>query len=158
MVALIISPAPDRELVQQRVVVTCDGEMATFHSPTDPISKLPLGAPVDDIPLEHFRIQVWLRKQAQRAIDRMRVRGYDYWDNDDIHVYGPYPSKLLHDRLLTTQDLSMAPNIVASFVQDRANDSAAFADYLLVANFVKTPVHMDEEALSHAPLPKELLA
>ena len=89
MVALIIAPSPDRELVQQRVVVTCDGEMATFHSPTEPTSRLPLGTPVDDIPLEHVRIQVWLRAQAQKAIDRMRVRGYEYWDNDDIHVYGP---------------------------------------------------------------------
>jgi hypothetical protein len=158
VVNLIFAPSLDRELVQQRVVVTCEGPMATFHTPKDPGSGLPTGIPIDDIPLKHFRLQVWLRTQAAKAIDRLAIRGYDYWDKDDIHVYGPYPSKLLHDRLLTPQDLNLPPEVVSGFVRDRSDDTAAFADYLIVANFVKKPVFMDEEALQHAPLPKELLA
>lgn len=158
MVHLDFAPRLDPELVQQRVVVTCEGARATFHTPKDPRSGLPVGIPIDKIPLGHFRLQKWLRTQAERAISRLAIQGYTYRDQDDVHVYGPYPSKLLHDRLLTPQDLSLPPDIVAGFVRDRANDSKAFADYLIVANFVKLPVHMDKEALEHAPLPKELIA
>ncbi len=150
MVSIVIAPSPDRELVQQRTVVTMDAEMAKFKAP-------PLGIPIDDIPLEHYRIQVWFRQQADKTIARMAIRGYEYWDLDDIHVYGPWPSRMLHDALITTRDLNRPPEEVVKMVHSPSTDGA-FVDYWLIANFVKTPVHMDEEALKHAPPPQELLA
>jgi hypothetical protein len=150
VVSLIFKPSLDRELVQQRTVVTMDAAMADYAAP-------PLGIPIDDIPLENYRIQVWFRHQAHEALGRMAIRGYAFWDQDDIHVYGPWPSRMLHDALVAPGDLDTAPENVVEMVHSPSVDGA-FVDYWLVANFVKKPVPMDEEALGHAPLPEELLA
>lgn len=151
MVNLIIAPSLDRELVQQRTVVTMDGLMADFKAP-------PFGIAIDDIPQENRRIQIWFRAQAQHALDRMAVRGYEYWDHDDIHVYGPYPSRLLHENIRSLKDFNLDVQGAADLVRQPPKGIEAFADYWLVANFVKQPVPMDEEALGHAELPKELMA
>ena len=150
MVNLAFANSLDLELVQQKTVVTMDEAMADYKCP-------PLGIPIDEIPLEHYRIQVWFRRQAEHGLDRMRIRGFVYWDPDDIHVYGPFPSRMLHDNVRDLKAFAVDEQAAANLVHQPGEDRS-FKDYWLVANFIKRGVPMNEEALQSAPLPQELLA
>ncbi len=154
MVNLVLAPSLERELVQRKAIVTVDGAMAIYKAP-------PLGIRLNDIPLPHYRFQMVMRDFAYQTIERMKIRGYEYWDPDDIHLYGPYPSRMLHEHILSSKDFLVDELGAANLVRSPAKSVEAMADYWLVANYVKRVEYdeiMDEEALEHAELPEELRA
>ncbi len=151
---LIIAPSLERELVQRKAIVTVDGAMARFKAH-------PFGTPLDDIPLPFYRLQMVLRDFANQTIERMQIRGYDYWDPDDIHVYGPYPSRMLHEYLCSLKDANTDELGAAGLVHSPPKGIEAFADYWLVANYVKRLENdeiMDEEAREVPDRSEELYA
>lgn len=140
MPAIIIRPAPDKILVQKIAIATVPAHIATFHADNW------RGSHLKGIPLEHRMCQMYLYEGAKRFIERMKVRGFEYEDFYDIHVYGPFPSYDLPHNLRDLSEFNADPNVVANLVKARATTVEEFADYRLVGNFLSRPLVFDEPA------------
>ena len=122
----------DRERVVKHGVVTVPGEWATLDCRW--------GMRVNTIPLRHRALQRELLEVGKLFIQRQGKRGLQYLDHEDIHVYGPFPSKEYHEALLTPDQLNVSPKEAAALVKDRATEIGAYADYVLVAAFLAKPI------------------
>ena len=61
--------------------------------------------------------------------------GDEFVARDDIHVYGPFPSMLMLEAMLTNEAMAIGPREQEQITLDRA-DANVFAHYLLNANFI----------------------
>lgn len=138
MPAIIIRETPAKVLVQKRAIATVPAHIATFHADNW------RGSHLKGIPLEHRLCQMYLQAGAKRFIERMAVRGFEYVDRYDIHVYGPFPSYDLPHNLRDLAEFNADPNVAANLVKARASTVEEYADYRLVANFITRPVAFDE--------------
>ena len=137
MTVVIASPSIDKDIEQLCTVITMDGEAATFKTPMRDGGRL--GTSLRDIPLEHRAFQIQVTAMANTMLRRLAIRGYEYVDAHDIHIYGPFPSKMLHDRLLDPAVAFADARLAAAAVQNRPADSTGLVDYKLVADFVLRP-------------------
>lgn len=140
MTAILVRPKPDLVLVQKRAIATVPAHIATFKADNW------RGSHLKGIPLEHRLCQMYLYEGAKKFIERMRVRGFEYRDEYDIHVYGPFPSYDLPRNLRDLSEFNAAPDVARNLVKARATTVEEYADYRLVANFVSRPVVFDEPA------------
>lgn len=131
-VAVHVEPDVQRRRVMKHGIVTVPGEMATL--------KAPNGMAIDDIPLQHRTLQMKLREVGELFVRRQRVRGLDFLDREDMHVYGPFPSYELRDAMLTPDQLNLPREEVRHLVRERDTSMKAFADYVLVGAFLAKPV------------------
>lgn len=134
---IIVHEAPGKVLVQKRAIATVPAHIATFRAS-------PMGTHLNGIPLEHRMCQRYLMEGAKRFIERMKVRGFEYEDAYDVHVYGPFPSYNLPRTMRSITEFNVDPNVAANLVEARATTVEEFADYRLVANFVARPKVFDE--------------
>ena len=140
MPSIIVHSAPDKVLVQKRAIATVPAHIATFKADNW------RGSHLKHIPLEHRMCQQYLYEGAKRFIERMAVRGFEYVDAYDIHVYGPFPSYDLPRTMRDISEFNADPNVAANLVKARATTVEEYADYRLVANFISRPVVFDEPA------------
>lgn len=138
MPAIIIRPVPDKVLVQKVAIATVPAHIATFRADNW------RGSHLKGIPLEHRMCQQYLYEGAKRFIERMAVRGFEYVDAYDIHVYGPFPSYDLPRNLRDLAEFNADPKVAANLVSARATTVEEYADYRLVGNFVSRPLVFDE--------------
>ena len=138
---MIVRPTPEKVLVQKRAIATVPAHIATFRA--DNLHGTRLNA----IPLPHRMCQQYLHAGAKRFIDRMRVRGFEYVDFYDVHVYGPFPSYDLPRTMRDLTEFNVDPHVARHLVEARAKTVEEYADYRLVANFVSRPLVFDEPAV-----------
>ena len=70
---------------------------------------------------------------CEQWITNVRKQGYDYRAQDDVHVYGPYPSR---NRLAPIMDVEMLlSDDWTPFAVEKDESPSAFSMYMLVANF-----------------------
>lgn len=131
-VAIRVAQAFNREKVIKHGVITVPGDMATLDCRG--------GVRINSISLRHRALQLELLEVGKLFIQRQEARGLEYVDREDIHVYGPFPSKEFHEALLTPEQLNCSPKEAAALVKDRATEIGAFADYVLVAAFLAKPI------------------
>ena len=116
-------------------IVTVPGEMATL--------KVPRGMRINDIPLSHRQMHVKLHEVGRMFVQRQEVRGLQFLDHEDIHVYGPFPSYEFHEIMIDPDTLNLPPEQARQVVKERASEIGAFADYVLVAAFMAEPVETE---------------
>ena len=131
-IALQIAPNLDLLKVQKRAIITMPTWYATLEAH--------MGLPVTAIPLQHRDLQRSLQESGEKFIERMRIRGFTYIDLDDMHVYGPHESKMLHESMVPMDTAHLPPEEVRNLVQDKQYQVGEFVDYLLVANFLRQEV------------------
>lgn len=131
--AVIVSPTLFDSKVQRRTVVTFPTEMATLQC--HPVEGRRLNA----IPMEHRQIELALKDAFNQTVNRMRIRGYELAWEDDVHVYGPWPSRLFHERLITPDEIH-TPEQARDHVWKAETSPQEYADYLLVANWIHRDV------------------
>lgn len=140
---VIVRPSLGLSKVQRRAVVTFPTEMCTLRC--DPVH----GMRLKQIPLEHRRLQIVLSQAFDKVTERMRIRGYELVWADDVHVYGPWPSRLFHERLIQPDEIT-APEQARSLVHRVDTTPQEFMDYLLVANWLHKDVVTEVPVLSEA--------
>lgn len=80
------------------------------------------------------RLNAALTDAARSFIDVKRKEGEWYYSADDIHVYGPFPSKQLIDAMLTNEDFTISKYDQTVLARDFDN-SMPWVHYLLHATF-----------------------
>lgn len=134
-VAVHVHTPPDRLLVQKRAIATVPARNGLLEC---------RGTRLNDFPLTHRALQQYLIAGAKRFIERMKVRGFEYVDFYDVHVYGPFPSYDLPRKLRDITEFNVDPERAKDLVEARKNIIEEYADYRLVANFVAIPTEFDE--------------
>ena len=81
------------------------------------------------------RLSRELHSAASSWLALRTKEGEQYVTRDDIHVYGPFPSMVMLEAMLTNEAMSIGPREREQITLDRA-DEEAFAHYLLNANFL----------------------
>lgn len=76
-----------------------------------------------------------LRQAGHVFIDTRRSEGYDFVEADDLHFYGPFPSMVEIEAMLSDEAMAIGPKERDQITLSRAEEPA-FAHYLLNANFV----------------------
>lgn len=94
---------------------------------------------LDDFPWQTPGLREKLRISGQMFIEHQAKRGYEYVDAENIHFYGPYPSRQLKERMLDVDSMKVNQREAATLVRDRSNDPNDIVDFLLVAHFLAMP-------------------
>ena len=143
MVHILVAKDLQRQKVQKRGIISVPGEMAKYKC---------AGVRIQDMPLPHRHLQQVLHEAAKQMIAKQALRGYDYFDHDGVHVYGPYPSYEFREHMLTGEEYALRdgsnPKLAAQLVKERATVIGAYADYLIVANFWAVPQIVEYEVPS----------
>lgn len=134
MTHILVAKDLERRKAQKRGIISVPGEMATYRC---------AGTRLQDFPLSHRHLQQVLHEAAKQMIAKQALRGFEYYDHDGVHVYGPYPSYEFREHMLTGDEYALRdgsdPKLAAQLVKERATEIGAFADYLIVANFWAKP-------------------
>ncbi len=132
---IYVTPTIEPVLVEKRGIISVPGDKEMLYNCN--------GTRIRDIPLAYRSLQKALHEAGKAFIQKQATRGNHYYDREDIHVYGPYPSYGFNDHLLSVDDPAFKANadarLAAQTVQQRATTIEAWADYLLVAKFVAQP-------------------
>lgn len=112
-------------LVQDRAIITVPGEIGQEECRAKRLRYL-------ETP-HLYRI---LHEAARRWIELRAKEGQQYYDRDDIHVYGPFPSRERLEAYLTTEEMRVTSEQRSALVLEKAESPSAFSLYLLVANFM----------------------
>ena len=143
MTSLILPRSLGKVREQIRTTITMEGDAATFQTPRGPRGPSGdtsrLGVRLRDIPQAHRLFQLQVTNLANDMIQRQAVRGNRYLDEHDIHLYGPFPSKMLHNRLLSGSGVVSARE-AAGMAHDRPRDNAHMVDYQRVAMYERDEV------------------
>ena len=86
---------------------------------------------VDDIEGHLGRV---LKEASEEFVRVKRTEGEELVDEDDIHVYGPYPTPHMIEAMLSRE--SMLSGEQAQNYLETDPDPHAFSHYLLNANFI----------------------
>jgi len=139
---IYVTPTIEPVLVMKRGIISVPGDKEMLYKCN--------GTRIRDIPLAYRPLQIALYEAGKAFIRLQATRGNDYYDREDIHVYGPFPSYGFNDHLLSVDDPALKaggdPHLAAQAVNKRAQTIGAWADYLLVAKFVVQPQRVEYEA------------
>lgn len=135
---LIIAPHMELVKVQKVAIATVETRFATLR----PGWKH--GIPVNKIPYEHRALAALLHEAGKRFIDRMRPRGLDFIDADDLHVYGPSASYNLGSQMSDINEYNVAPHEAHGIVKRADPTFTDVVDYRLVGNFLQREQRLDE--------------
>ena len=114
-------------LVQHRAIVTVPGEIGqerSLHSRPKRITEI-----------ADPRLSLLLREAAGQFVAVKGKEGATYYSPDDIHVYGPYPSRERLQMMLAAEEMAATSAARSALVLETAEDKSAWSHYLLVANF-----------------------
>ena len=106
------------------------------------------GIAIDDIPLAFRSFQMLCQDYGRRFIARMKPRGFEFMDGDDLVIHGPFPSYELNKNLADIgsstwaqaryrdkEDGSEHPERVLPFVFERSIQGE-YVDYVLAGTFL----------------------
>ena len=139
MPSLFVAPDRERVKVQKRGIISVPGDMAIVKCVGRELKpeRFPVSGPGRE--LYHA-----LLAAAKQFVSRQQARGLEYYDSEGIHVYGPYPSYEFRYNMLTGDEYALRegndPRLAAQLVRQRETAIKAYADYLLVANFLAVPM------------------
>ena len=140
MTQILVAKDLRRQKAQKRGIISVPGEMAKYKC---------AGVRIQDMPLPHRHLQQVLHEAAKQMIAKQALRGFEYFDHDGVHVYGPYPSYEFREHMLTGEEYALRssadPRLAAQLVKHRATEIGAYADYLIVANFLAIPKVVEYE-------------
>ena len=138
---IYIAPTIQPVLVERRGIISVPGEKQYLLRCN--------GTRIQDIPLTHRALQVALYEAGKAFIRNQAKRGNVYYDKENIHVYGPFPSYGFNENLLSLDDPALKdggdPALMAQMAKPRAQKIEAWADYLLVAKFIQEPQKVEYE-------------
>jgi len=138
---IYVTPSIEPVLVEKRGIISVPGDKEMLYKCN--------GTRIRDIPLAYRPLQIALHEAGKAFIRKQATRGNHYYDKEDIHVYGPFPSYGFNDHLLSFDDPALRaggdPRLAAQMARPRARTIEAWADYLLVAKFVVQPQVVEYE-------------
>lgn len=138
---IYVAPSLDPVLVEKRGIISVPGNKEYLLRCN--------GTRIRDIPLSHRSLQNALYEAGKAFIRKQAARGNHYYDREDIHVYGPFPSYGFNDHLLSLDDPALKeggdPHLAAAMARPRQQKIGAWADYLLVAKFMQKPKVVEYE-------------
>lgn len=132
---IYVTPTIEPVLVEKRGIISVPGDKQYLLRCN--------GMRIRDIPLSYRALQIALETAGNAFIQKQATRGNRYYDREDIHVYGPFPSYGFNETLLSFDDPALKeggdPRLAAQMAMPRAKTTEAGADYLLVAKFIQQP-------------------
>jgi len=138
---IYVTPTLEPVLVMKRGIISVPGDKDMLYQCN--------GTRIRDIPLAYRSLQIALYEAGKAFVRQQAARGNQYYDREDIHVYGPYPSYGFNDHVLSVDDPALRegadPRLASALVQTRAQTIEAWADYLLVAKFIAQPERVEFE-------------
>lgn len=136
---------PDKLLIQKTAIATVEAGMATFAAPKGiAISKIPMRSRnAEGVEVDHTDLMRAFHEVGKRFIERMAVRGYEYYDQHDLHVFGPYPSYDFAHTMRDITEANVAPEHVRDIVEQRPMELGELADYRIFGDFIAVPTKLD---------------
>jgi len=138
---IYVAPSIAPLLTEKRGIISVPGDKGYLYRCN--------GTRIRDIPLAYRSLQIALEEAGKAFIRKQAVRGNHYYDREDIHVYGPFPSYGFNDQLLSFDDPALKeggdPRLAAAMAKPREQTIGAWADYLLVAKFIQQPQRVEYE-------------
>lgn len=73
---------------------------------------------------------------AKQFLRTRALEGDAFVANEGIHVYGPFPSPVMLEAMVSNEVMRVTPTERDQMITERANSTSAFSHYLLNASFL----------------------
>lgn len=114
----------EQMMVERRAIVATEGELR----------EMCWGKRIPEI--QDSRLRNHLQQIAKQWLLLREKAGQRFVDRDDIHVYGPWPTDVMLEPMLTQEHMEIDGETARQIVRERASSREAFNNYLLNAHFV----------------------